>query len=77
MMSLFAVYIHNTRFVIYVCFFYLLPGMSESGDLVEVSVLFSQCLKEDDSVKQCTLLKKVLMVIVKCKINYGQLFDHW
>ena len=33
--------------------------MYESGNLAEVSQLLNQCLQEDDSIKQCTLLKKV------------------
>ena len=42
-------------------FFMFTPAMTryESGNLAEVSQLLNQCLQEDDSIKQCTLLKKV------------------
>ena len=42
-------------------FFMFTPAMTmyESGNLAEVSQLLNQCLEEDESIKQCTLLKKV------------------
>ena len=42
----------------------MFAGMCESGDWMEVSVLLSQCLQEDDSVKQCAVLKKVFILFV-------------
>ena len=38
--------------------------MYESGNLAVVSQLLNQCLQEDDSIKQCTLLKKVGVLYV-------------
>lgn len=52
--------------VVWVHYFFLLlsvsSGMFESGESwAEVPELFCQVLEEDDSVKQCALLKKVFL----------------
>jgi len=54
--------------VVWVHYFFLLlsvsSGMCESGESwAEVPELFCQVLEEDDSVKQCALLKKVLLLL--------------
>ena len=36
----------------------------ELGDLAEVSQLLCQCLKEEDTLKQCALLKKVHVLLI-------------
>lgn len=57
-----SVYSNDVVWVQYFFRFFSVPlGMCESGESwAEVPELFCQVLEEDDSVKQCALLKKVL-----------------
>ncbi|KAK2554112.1 Thyroid adenoma-associated protein [Acropora cervicornis] len=48
--------------------------MYESGNLAEVSQLLNQCLQEDDSIKQCTLLKKAGALLQGPDWKSGEVF---
>ncbi|XP_067018277.1 tRNA (32-2'-O)-methyltransferase regulator THADA-like isoform X3 [Acropora muricata] len=49
--------------------------MYESGNLAEVSQLLNQCLQEDDSIKQCTLLKKAGALLQGPNWKSGEVFS--
>ena len=64
--------------VVRVHYFFLLSsvssGLCESGESwAEVPELFCQVLEEDDSVKQCALLKKVLVLLYMCSRTFSNI----